>query len=154
MAQYLLQSLSAVKQWVRHYKDEGIDGLKEKQRSGRPSKARNQNHTKLLQSILAMQNNKNGGRVRLKDIQNMLAKDFNIHYQNINGVHYIRDLCINRNNHQKPTFHPLGDFLNPALALLGQGLKKLPIGQNWILLIIPIYAKVSINKIRVKLDKC
>jgi hypothetical protein len=30
-----------------------------------------------------MQNNKNGGRVRLKDIQNMLAKDFNIHYQNV-----------------------------------------------------------------------
>jgi hypothetical protein len=24
-----------------------------------------------------MQNDKNGGRVRLKDIQNMLAKDFN-----------------------------------------------------------------------------
>jgi hypothetical protein len=36
----------------------------------------------------------------------------------------------NRNNHQKPTFHPLGDFLNPALALLGQGLKKSPIGQK------------------------
>jgi hypothetical protein len=29
-----------------------------------------------------MQNNKNGGRVRLKDIQNMLAKDFNIHKSN------------------------------------------------------------------------
>ncbi|VVH55016.1 hypothetical protein BSPCLSOX_734 [uncultured Gammaproteobacteria bacterium] len=42
----------------------------------------------------------------------------------------MRDLCINRNNHQKPTFHPLGDFLNPALALLGQGLKKSPIGQK------------------------
>jgi hypothetical protein len=27
-------------------------------------------------------------------------------------------------------FHPLGDFLNPALALLGQGLKKSPIGQK------------------------
>jgi hypothetical protein len=25
---------------------------------------------------------------------------------------------------------PLGDFLNPALALLGQGLKKSPIGQK------------------------
>ncbi|VVH66111.1 hypothetical protein BSPLISOX_3222 [uncultured Gammaproteobacteria bacterium] len=34
------------------------------------------------------------------------------------------------NNHQKPTFHSLGDFLNPALALLGQGLKKSPIGQK------------------------
>jgi hypothetical protein len=43
---------------------------------------------------------------------------------------FYRDLCINRNNHQKSTFHPLGDFLNPALALLGQGLKKLPIGQK------------------------
>ena len=37
---------------------------------------------------------------------------------------------INRNNHQQPTFHSLGDFLNPALALLGQGLKKSPIGQK------------------------
>jgi hypothetical protein len=34
------------------------------------------------------------------------------------------------NNHQKPTYHPLSDFLNPALALLGQGLKKSPIGQK------------------------
>jgi hypothetical protein len=41
-----------------------------------------------------------------------------------------RNLCINRNNHHKLTFHPLGDFLNPALALLGQGLKKPPIGQK------------------------
>jgi hypothetical protein len=39
---------------------------------------------------------------------------------------FIRDLCINRNNHQKSTFHPLGGFLNPALALLGQGLNKSP----------------------------
>ncbi len=46
------------------------------------------------------------------------------------NIPIIGDLCINRNNHQKPTFHPLGDFLNPALALLGQGLKKSPIGQK------------------------
>ena len=45
-------------------------------------------------------------------------------------IYLLRDLCINKNNHQKPTFHPLGDFLNPALALLGQGLKKSPIGQK------------------------
>ncbi|CAC9458180.1 hypothetical protein [uncultured Gammaproteobacteria bacterium] len=42
----------------------------------------------------------------------------------------IRDLCINMNNHQKSTFHPLGDFLNPALVLLGQGLIKSPIWQK------------------------
>ncbi|OJA03723.1 hypothetical protein, partial [Bathymodiolus thermophilus thioautotrophic gill symbiont] len=38
--------------------------------------------------------------------------------------------CININNHQKSTFHPLGNFLNPALALTRQGLRKLPIGQK------------------------
>jgi len=34
------------------------------------------------------------------------------------------------NNHQESTFHPLGNFLNPALALLGQDLRKLPSGQK------------------------
>jgi hypothetical protein len=54
-----------------------------------------------------------------------------VHFRKRIGVEgfnlIFRDLCINRNNHHKPTFHPLGDFLNPALALLGQGLKKSPI---------------------------
>jgi len=31
-----------------------------------------------------------------------------------------RDLCININNHQQSSFYPLGNFLNPVLALLGQ----------------------------------
>ncbi len=44
------------------------------------------------------------------------------------------------NNHQKPTFHSLGNFLNPtlvlpedccvALTLLGLGLRKSPIEQK------------------------
>jgi len=32
------------------------------------------------------------------------------------------------NNHQESTFYPLGNFLNPALALLEQDLRKLLIG--------------------------
>ncbi|AYQ56059.1 hypothetical protein BTHERMOSOX_1425 [Bathymodiolus thermophilus thioautotrophic gill symbiont] len=34
------------------------------------------------------------------------------------------------NNHQESTFHPLSDFLNPALALLGQDLRKSPSEQK------------------------
>ncbi|OJA03505.1 hypothetical protein, partial [Bathymodiolus thermophilus thioautotrophic gill symbiont] len=34
------------------------------------------------------------------------------------------------NNHQESSFYPLGNFLNPALALLGQDLRKLPSGQK------------------------
>jgi hypothetical protein len=40
-------------------------------------------------------------------------------YWQLFRLYTLWDLCINRNNHHKPTFHPLGDFLNPALALLG-----------------------------------
>ncbi|WP_237731703.1 hypothetical protein [Bathymodiolus thermophilus thioautotrophic gill symbiont] len=36
-----------------------------------------------------------------------------------------------RNLHQKPTFHPLEDFLNPALTLLRKSLKKSPMGQKF-----------------------
>ncbi len=61
-------------------------------------------------------------------------KHFRVHYSKNEfargNSHINGDLCINRNNHQKPTFHLLGDFLNPALALLGQGLNKSPIGQK------------------------
>ncbi|CAB5494170.1 hypothetical protein THERMOT_63 [Bathymodiolus thermophilus thioautotrophic gill symbiont] len=34
------------------------------------------------------------------------------------------------NNHQESPFYPLGNFLNPDLALLVQGLRKLPSGQK------------------------
>jgi len=42
----------------------------------------------------------------------------------------MRDLCIDMNNHQKSTFHQLGNFLNPALTVLGLGLRKSPIRQK------------------------
>ncbi|OIR23942.1 hypothetical protein BGC33_08740 [Bathymodiolus thermophilus thioautotrophic gill symbiont] len=51
-----------------------------------------------------------------------------VQQKTIKKISIIRDLCINMNNHQESLFHPLGNFLNPALALLGQGLRKLPSG--------------------------
>ncbi|WP_138146165.1 hypothetical protein [Bathymodiolus heckerae thiotrophic gill symbiont] len=52
------------------------------------------------------------------------------------------------NNHQKSTFHPLGDFLNPALALLGQGLIKSPIWQKLNFANHPYLCK-GLNKIKI-----
>ncbi|CAB5496037.1 hypothetical protein THERMOT_444 [Bathymodiolus thermophilus thioautotrophic gill symbiont] len=42
----------------------------------------------------------------------------------IGRIVILRDLYINMSNHQESTFHLLGNFLNPALALL----RQLPIG--------------------------
>jgi hypothetical protein len=51
-----------------------------------------------------------------------------IHVSEINKV--ISEADAEGLNSFFSTFHPLGDFLNPALALLGQGLKKSLIGQK------------------------
>ncbi len=51
-----------------------------------------------------------------------------------------RDLCINMNNNQNAIFHQITNFLKTPLALLGVDLKII---KSVILLIIPIYAKVS-----------
>jgi transposase len=88
VSKYLLHSISSVKQWVKQYKEQGIDGLKEKQRSGRHSYAGNQ-QSAIFTAIVNMQNNKSGGRVRLIDIKDMLADKFNIQYKDINGVYYL-----------------------------------------------------------------
>ena len=42
----------------------------------------------------------------------------------------LETFCINMSNYQKSTFHQLSDFLNPALGLLGLGLKKSLIRQK------------------------
>lgn len=42
----------------------------------------------------------------------------------------IRVLYIDMNNHQKFTFHQLGNFLNPALVLLGLNLKNHQFSKN------------------------
>jgi hypothetical protein len=39
--------------------------------------------------------------------ENFRLNDYNLGVNT--AVIIIRDLCINRNNHQQPTFHPLGD---------------------------------------------
>jgi transposase len=88
VANYLQVNLTTVKMWISRFKKEGIEGLSEKQRSGRKSKAVGLSK-EIRKAIIKLQNNRAGGRVTLKDIQAMLAKDFNIYYKNLNGVYYL-----------------------------------------------------------------
>ena len=72
----------------------------------------------------------------------------------------LRDLCINMNNQHYFQFSMGGIFypsrgarkaltwqlFNPDLILSGQASRKISIRQKWILLITPIYAKISSDK--------
>ncbi|CAC9657338.1 hypothetical protein [uncultured Gammaproteobacteria bacterium] len=58
----------------------------------------------------------------------------------------LRDLCINRSNHHKPTFYPLGDFFKPGLGPVRTRFKEIT---KWVKIGFCqsslIYAKVSLN---------
>lgn len=88
VAQSLLKSTSSIKKWVKRYRDNGIDGLREGQRSGRTRKDADC-EADLLSAILELQEKKDGGRVRLQDIRSMLLDDFGIKYEGVSGVHYL-----------------------------------------------------------------
>ncbi|SMN01354.1 hypothetical protein SPONL_1999 [uncultured Candidatus Thioglobus sp.] len=50
------------------------------------------------------------------------------------------------NNHKSTTFHQLGYFIKTCRSLAGTSFNKIPnLAKSVILLIIPIYAKVSIS---------
>ena len=88
-AQLFLITLNSVQKWIARYKKDRVEGLKNKTIPGRPGYSAHRDPNKIIDKIIAMQADKKGGRVRLKDIQSMLSKDFDIHYQDINGVHYL-----------------------------------------------------------------
>ncbi|SMN10733.1 hypothetical protein SPBRAN_908 [uncultured Candidatus Thioglobus sp.] len=54
------------------------------------------------------------------------------------------DLCINRNNQQNTTFYQIGYFIKTCRSPAGTNFNKIPnLAKSVILLITPIYAKVS-----------
>ncbi len=60
--------------------------------------------------------------------------------------HLIRDLCINMNNHQNAIFHQLDNFIKHSHSFAMTIFHKITKSAKLvILLIIPTYAKVSIN---------
>lgn len=89
VAETFLVNINAIYQWLRRYKEMGIEGLQEKPRSGRKSLASEVDTDELVTKIIALQDHKKGGRIRLKDIDTMIKKVFNIHYKDLNGVHYL-----------------------------------------------------------------
>jgi hypothetical protein len=56
------------------------------------------------------------------------SKKTSVNMNNIEPFH--QAYTYDTGNNLTTLSHPLGDFLNPALVLLGQGLKKSPIGQK------------------------
>lgn len=71
-------SRSAIHKWLRCLAAEGINGLREKKGRGSHFKLPVEQHEIFKQTVLELQNNRNGGRIRGKDVLKLMKEKFNV----------------------------------------------------------------------------
>ena len=88
IAKFLKVSRTSVNKWVSIYLNEGIEGLKEKPRSGRPAFLSVAQQKQLAQFINQRASNDDGGRLIGADIHSYIEKEFNKTYHT-DSIYYL-----------------------------------------------------------------
>ena len=78
VAQSLRVHLTTVQGWVRRFKAEGLDGLREKPRSGAKRKLDVNQQEAFKAAVVTLQGKREGGRLTGYDIQDLLDQRFNV----------------------------------------------------------------------------
>jgi transposase len=64
--------------WIKKFNEEGINGLKEKEGRGAKQKLNISNHDAFRRAVLELQDKKQGGRIKGKDVLNLMEDKFGI----------------------------------------------------------------------------
>jgi transposase len=70
-----------VSRWLKDFEKSGIQGLKDKPRSGRKCKFKYQDSDKLKADIEKLSEDRDGGSINGKDIQKLLKEKYNADYK-------------------------------------------------------------------------
>jgi len=81
-----------VNDWVKRFYEQGLDGLKEKPRSGRPCALNQQQLTQLSEYIRQNSIKENGGRLKAQTLVIYIAQEFNIEYTTFNVYRLLHQL--------------------------------------------------------------
>ena len=79
-AEALFVNITTVQNWINRFRQDGLTGLQEKQRSGRPHKLTNDQLQQLPSLLDELASKKVGGRVKGEDIQAKIKEQFGISY--------------------------------------------------------------------------
>ena len=79
-AKYLKVSRGSVNKWVSLFLAHGIDGLREKVRSGRPTKLTEQQIEQFKQYVLKQSHKVDGGRLMAQDFSDYIYEQFSVKY--------------------------------------------------------------------------
>ena len=86
IAQFLKVSRTSVNRWVAAYLKDGLDGLAEKQHTGRPSRLTEEQLSRLKQYITSNAVKAEGGRLQGTDIIEFIQQEFGLSYS-LSGVY-------------------------------------------------------------------
>lgn len=78
----------APKRWVKRLTQGGLSALQEQPGRGRKRKLKVISQEDFCRSVEQLQENRTGGRIRAKDIQGLLEKEFKVHYA-LSSVYHI-----------------------------------------------------------------
>lgn len=113
-ARYLHISRRIVNDWVRKFNDQGLDGLKEKPRSGRPSGLDQQQLTQLSEYIRKNSIKESGGRLKAQTLVTYITQEFKVEYTIFNVYRLLHQLgfswITSRSRHPKQSEKIQEDF--------------------------------------------
>ena len=87
-AQALFVHITTVQSWLNRFRKEGLLGLQEKPRSGRPHKLTKDQLTRLPCLLNDLTSQKAGGRVKGKEIQAAIQEQFGVNY-NLSSLYFL-----------------------------------------------------------------
>ena len=101
----LFISSDQISAWLKRFNQNGIEGLKDKPRSGRPRLLESSAHETLKEKIEESQTNLPGGRLRGEDIIKLIHREWGVTYSQ-SGIYYLmKDIGISwisaRSKHPK-----------------------------------------------------
>ena len=114
ISQLLFISTDQVYAWLKRFHEEGLEGLQDKARSGRPRLLNSSKHEALKEKIEASQSALPGGRLRGEDIIDLIQKEWGVTYS-LSGIYYLmKDIGMSwistRSRHPKQDEQAQADF--------------------------------------------
>jgi len=113
-AKFLKVSRGAVNKWAQQFINDGIDGLKEKFRSGRPSALSEAQLLQLKEHVIANSIKSTGGRLKGSLIVDYINQEFNVLYSVDNVYRLLHQLgfswITSRSKHPKQNLIAQDDF--------------------------------------------
>jgi len=113
-AKFLKISRRSVNDWVRRFYSDGIEGIKDKPRSGRPCALSEKQQEQLKKYILDNSIKPDGGRLKAALLINYIHDEFGIKYSLDNIYRLLHSLnfswITSRSRHPKQSLHVQEDF--------------------------------------------